>query len=317
VTRAAFNLVELIAVMAIIAVLAAVAVPVMDKARSAAHDAGCRRNLRALHAAFLAYCADNSGKLPVRHIVHEGGNLSKAELPSDPASDPDPVTNRDIAVINLLRYLGIPTDTPDGTELWRHWTRNPDVLWGREKELMGPLVCPADRRKNTSARSEAEYLARTGLSSIGGTAGDLANRHPSYPFNNAIWGTGYINSPSLGYSPHTLRLSELDKNPFLFVDGASYSISPAPGGFDSTAKGVRYRHGAPVDYDIECQKTAATLRSGGHANAVFLDGSIRSFKDGAMPGMKTAFSFTTPAIPESSSDPEKQGYHIWIPISTR
>lgn len=62
--RTAFTLIELLVVVAIFAILAALLAPAISKARSKAHAAVCRSNMRQLAAAMLAYASDNMGYFP-------------------------------------------------------------------------------------------------------------------------------------------------------------------------------------------------------------------------------------------------------------
>lgn len=60
-----FSLVELLVGVAILGLLAGLSLPVMGRARSAAHQTVCTANLRTLHQATLAYAADYDGYFPV------------------------------------------------------------------------------------------------------------------------------------------------------------------------------------------------------------------------------------------------------------
>ncbi|MDR1283211.1 MAG: prepilin-type N-terminal cleavage/methylation domain-containing protein [Opitutaceae bacterium] len=63
-TKNAFTLIEILTVIAIIGVLAAILIPVVGKARSAAHAASCLSNMRQLATSLLIWSESNRGKLP-------------------------------------------------------------------------------------------------------------------------------------------------------------------------------------------------------------------------------------------------------------
>jgi prepilin-type N-terminal cleavage/methylation domain-containing protein/prepilin-type processing-associated H-X9-DG protein len=65
-----FSLVEMLVVVAILGLLAGLLIPVIGKARSAAHQTVCTANLRTLHQATMAYAGDNDGYFPVALHPH-------------------------------------------------------------------------------------------------------------------------------------------------------------------------------------------------------------------------------------------------------
>ncbi|MBN1268946.1 MAG: type II secretion system protein [Kiritimatiellae bacterium] len=72
--RAAFTLIELLAVIAIIMVLAALLFPALQGVQGQAKSSQCKSNLRQLAAAAIAYAADNEGMLPGVDDKNIGGN---------------------------------------------------------------------------------------------------------------------------------------------------------------------------------------------------------------------------------------------------
>jgi prepilin-type N-terminal cleavage/methylation domain-containing protein len=65
VKRRGFTLIELLVVVAIVALLAGIAFPVFGRVKESGRRAQCMSNLRQLHAACVAYAADNEGHLPI------------------------------------------------------------------------------------------------------------------------------------------------------------------------------------------------------------------------------------------------------------
>jgi prepilin-type N-terminal cleavage/methylation domain-containing protein len=63
--RGGFTLIELLVVIAIIAILAALLFPVFTAARDRAHLAACSSNLHQIGLAFLMYCDENNGTVPL------------------------------------------------------------------------------------------------------------------------------------------------------------------------------------------------------------------------------------------------------------
>ena len=82
--RSGFTLVELLVVISIIAVLAAILLPVLNKAREAAHAATCRNNLQQVGQGVQMYSNDYNGYLCW------ASNSSWCKHPEWPAPDPNP-----------------------------------------------------------------------------------------------------------------------------------------------------------------------------------------------------------------------------------
>ena len=61
--RGGFTLTELLVVIGLIAVLVSLLLPVIAKARAAAHSAGCLSNLRQMGVAWTTYTTENRGRL--------------------------------------------------------------------------------------------------------------------------------------------------------------------------------------------------------------------------------------------------------------
>ena len=65
--RTAFTLIELLVVIAIIAILAALLLPALSRAKSKAHEAACRSNLKQMGLAFVMYLNDHGKTFPVNY----------------------------------------------------------------------------------------------------------------------------------------------------------------------------------------------------------------------------------------------------------
>jgi prepilin-type N-terminal cleavage/methylation domain-containing protein len=279
--RPAFTLLELLAVVAILGVLAAIVIPVIGGAKSAAQDAKCKVNLRQLHSGWMAYGAE-TGLMPIRW--NPGGN----QTDQYGNGDPDPRTGDVRWQINLRSYLGVVGGN-DGSTLQRLWANQ------------GPLVCPADRRKTLPVNTEEEYIRITGIGHLNGVD------NPSYGSNHFL---EYLNRAK--YSRGT-RFIEVNKNPVLLMDSAYRMVTASAGG---VVDSIRYRHGADVDYDIEKDKGSSKF-FGGHANAVFWDGRVHSFKENTIP--TATMLGNDPPIRSSCQDHPKShihGYDFWVPWYT-
>jgi prepilin-type N-terminal cleavage/methylation domain-containing protein/prepilin-type processing-associated H-X9-DG protein len=73
----AFTLIELLVVIGVIAILVSILLPTLARARESARRVACAANLRTVHQTFLAYAADNDGRVPL------GYRLSPAVPPPD------------------------------------------------------------------------------------------------------------------------------------------------------------------------------------------------------------------------------------------
>lgn len=261
----AFTLIELLAVIAIVGILAAIIVPVVGKVKDSAKDAGCRNNLRQLHAAFAGYIAD-TGKMPYRYnITYEKSGNENIPAGSD-ASKTDPV-NSDLDAKtgsyywyrNLYGYLSL-TRGQTGTTDWY----SADTWYGNPK-AWGPYACPADSRYFIIKMTQSELLAKFGASSINQT---------SYIYNNRL-----LTPPR--DSTGTLRASAVTKNPIVLLDGYTAHLNPNQTNIRTY---VRWRHGTSDEYDYDADKDG-TLVKGGHCNVLFFDGMVRSFRQGKLPAM--------------------------------
>jgi prepilin-type N-terminal cleavage/methylation domain-containing protein/prepilin-type processing-associated H-X9-DG protein len=73
----AFTLVELLVVIAIISLLAGLLLPVLGKAKATAQSIGCTSHLRQVQFAWVLYCSDHEGRVPL--IVNSGaGGYSRS-----------------------------------------------------------------------------------------------------------------------------------------------------------------------------------------------------------------------------------------------
>lgn len=102
-SRAAFTLIELLAVIAIIGILAGLLIPVVGNARDRARAVECQSNLRQVHVALLLYLQDHKDLLP--------GPLTGAQ-PSQYSTDSS-VANA--LATHLAVYQGLPLDAKTRT----------------------------------------------------------------------------------------------------------------------------------------------------------------------------------------------------------
>ncbi|HMP76114.1 MAG TPA: prepilin-type N-terminal cleavage/methylation domain-containing protein [Kiritimatiellia bacterium] len=77
--RAAFTLVELLAVIAIIAILIALLVPSLTSAREQGRSTTCKNNLRQWAVSVLLYLESNDGRLPSAQTTTGGGHVPRSQ----------------------------------------------------------------------------------------------------------------------------------------------------------------------------------------------------------------------------------------------
>jgi prepilin-type N-terminal cleavage/methylation domain-containing protein len=75
-SRAAFTLIEMLAVVAMLAVLMSLLFPVVDKAIEHARKSACMSNQRQIGVAFISFAIDNQGRVPTAGWREPGSNLN-------------------------------------------------------------------------------------------------------------------------------------------------------------------------------------------------------------------------------------------------
>ena len=100
--RSGFTLIELLVVIGIIAVLAGILLPVLTKAKAAAHRVGCLTRLKQWAVAFTAYADDNDGWIP-REGYHANGNTFWNNW-----AHVQHARSRDVWYNALSNYVGVP-----------------------------------------------------------------------------------------------------------------------------------------------------------------------------------------------------------------
>ena len=90
-SRGGFTLIELLVVIAIIAILAALLFPMFLSARERARLANCSSNLHQIGIAFLLYCDENNGTVPLACDAEDRhDNPSRTISANPPISFPFP-----------------------------------------------------------------------------------------------------------------------------------------------------------------------------------------------------------------------------------
>jgi len=105
--RAAFSLVELLAVIAVVAILAALLLPAVTQGMVSAREATCTGNLRQMYAAFLYYLQDHEGQFFPWMERRGGQNLWFWGLETGPGAEGTRQIDRSQA--RLAPYLGADT----------------------------------------------------------------------------------------------------------------------------------------------------------------------------------------------------------------
>lgn len=291
--RCGFTLLELLAVIAVIGILAAIIIPVAGRAGAAAKDARCRSNLRQLHHGFVGYVAA-TGKMPrrMRNEVEEE-NSDGTKTMTDAYKDGDPGTGGVDWYRNIYVYLSI------GQGAANHY---PNAAQAWETNLLEVYTCPSDARRQTGARSLAQYRSITG---------DTAMNNEAYQRGSYIW-NNRLNDLTEKHLYRTTLAAEIKNNPIVLLDGRDNALAPIGYvGFYEINNNARFRHGASSDYDIKANKAGGTLPpEHGHLNAVMYDGSVRSFKEGGLPRVQSGMN---PTRQGSDTKQGINGYDIWAP----
>ncbi|MBC8012161.1 MAG: DUF1559 domain-containing protein [Burkholderiales bacterium] len=242
----AFTLIELLTVIAIIGILAAILLPTVGAVRKAAHAAACKSNLRQWGVALQLYQNENKQKLP-----YEGSDdvilWSQVTAPSEST-----------AWFNVLPpYAGYPGMKDLRTGLGG-MTVDQKKTYFKDKGRI--YVCATDVRDEavlTSQYITPSYLMNSQLHNSDGPFGTKDGPNTGINVNTPV---GYGRQLNLNDFRNKAPLSRI---PFMADAGKYLTNASRIRGHGDGVGGVDARHN-------------------GGANVVFLDGSVRTFKEGEL-----------------------------------
>lgn len=272
-----FTLLEIFVAIVIVTILAALLVPMAKKMFDASAMTACASNLRTLGQALHVYIADNDGRFPP----------SRERQVANP-NDPEATAGGDHWIFSpYYDGVGNPGDGYRPVPFFSGPKPTKAYLeqQGRTYKDAGIFWCPADKDRSLRPLEWASMSYGVNGSNIGGESG-----YPTDPHG------GSKPSPKYGeYVPSHGRLAAV-KNPGEIIFAMDY-VAPKAGSRQDVIRvgNWPFRSGSQASGPSTPDEThVAFERHHGKANALFLDGSVRTltFEDIAGTGNK----FLDPAL---------------------
>lgn len=241
--KEAFTLVELLVVVAIILTLAIISVPVSTALTQNARATGCKSNLRQIGIAVHQYIGEHNGMFPPTRTQYQRDPKTGIRVAKPPLYDALE------AYIPHVRFTGGgPLDSP-----------------GAKASMAGVWWCPGDvdRPASIAPYSYGIVMAIGGGKAAVNTWDDLPN--PTYDPRYA-----YLHTIE---KPASQLIYMID-----FIKTTSATLTAA---VDATAWPMKAGSTRPLPKDGETLRVDFT-RHGQSANALFLDGSVRTLKPEAL-----------------------------------